>query len=307
MTTRARCRAMPVAYMRRVAYLCVREQFVGPNTSHTCNITFGFGTCIIANAMARRGRESGWQQHISYIEFIIVIIPLVGAPRRKKRDKNSGPCSRARVEGSLYAQTHACSCLVKVHIIYVKRAKKFANCAPTTTTTTTTATFFPPVKVEHARYVSSPCCAALFASRAASRAAHVCVTIYIYTWSLKTHMDTVHYGTQHKCDECDKKFSYKSSLKIHMDSVHDAINYACDLCESATQYIIDVRERYFGKLLLRVGGAAHIHSHEVRSARTRADRALDSPQLACICNTYLAHYTEVNRLKGAPPGSTRGN
>uniref|UniRef100_A0ABD2XP56 Uncharacterized protein n=1 Tax=Trichogramma kaykai TaxID=54128 RepID=A0ABD2XP56_9HYME len=92
MTTRARCRAMPVAYLYEElrTYVCF-----GPNTSHTCNITFGFETCIIANAMARRGRESGWQQRISYTEFIIVIIPLVGAPRRKKRDKNSGPCSRA--------------------------------------------------------------------------------------------------------------------------------------------------------------------------------------------------------------------
>ena len=44
--------------------------------------------------------------------------------------------------------------------------------------------------------------------------------------NLKKHIDSVHGGVRHSCDQCDYKTKRKVAIKRHIDSVHGGVRYS---------------------------------------------------------------------------------
>ena len=58
------------------------------------------------------------------------------------------------------------------------------------------------------------------------------------TYERKRHIQKVHDGLKnHKCEQCDNKYSRSHDLKRHIERVHDGLKkYTCDKCEEAFSY-----------------------------------------------------------------------
>ena len=48
---------------------------------------------------------------------------------------------------------------------------------------------------------------------------------------LKVHVDSIHEGIQHNCNQCNHKGKTKAGLIIHLNSKHKGVSYPCDLCD----------------------------------------------------------------------------
>ncbi|CAB0044578.1 unnamed protein product, partial [Trichogramma brassicae] len=57
-----------------------------------------------------------------------------------------------------------------------------------------------------------------------------CGKSFTQIYNLKTHIETVHNGVTHACNQCGKSFSHKANLKIHIDGVHNGVRHASSTC-----------------------------------------------------------------------------
>ena len=48
---------------------------------------------------------------------------------------------------------------------------------------------------------------------------------------LNRHIQNIHMGETHKCDECNSEFSSFDNLKRHIESVHDGKRFKCEQCD----------------------------------------------------------------------------
>ena len=63
---------------------------------------------------------------------------------------------------------------------------------------------------------------------------------------LNRHIQNIHKGETHKCDECNSEFSSSDNLKRHIESVHEGKRFKCEQCDyiaADKRYVIEHQDR----------------------------------------------------------------